>query len=289
MPTLLAPAKINVTLEVLSRRDDGYHTLRSVMSPIGLYDRIDLEPSDSASFTSNDANLGDDNLVTRALTAAGVAGPYAVTLHKAIPVGGGLGGGSSDAAAIVRAAMEGSLGTCASVDWLALARALGSDVPFFLAGTGALVEGTGERVTAIGALPAWWSVVVYPHAGVPTADAYRRLDLERQAARHESRPRTTSASLAAVDALQRRDFTALQASLVNDFHDAILTAYPPVAIAAAALRDAGAPRALLSGSGSCLFALFESESEAREAARRFDDRAAQALFTVPLHHDAAWR
>jgi 4-diphosphocytidyl-2-C-methyl-D-erythritol kinase len=290
VPTLLAPAKINVTLEVLSRREDGYHTLRSVMLPIGLYDRIELEPSDRASFVSTEAAIGDDNLVMRALRAAGVAQSYAVTLHKTIPIGGGLGGGSSDAAAVLRGAMEGALAGAERADWLALARGLGSDVPFFLAGTGALVEGTGERVTAIGTLPAWWAVIVQPHAAVPTADAYRRLDTEREiAGSSPSRPRTTSASLAAVDALQRRDFGALQASLVNDFHDAILAGYPAVAMAAGALRDAGAPSVLLSGSGACLFALFESEQPARDVAARFSASAARAVFTVPLHHDDAWR
>ena len=136
MPRLLAPAKLNVTLEILARRDDGYHSLRSVMLPVGLYDEIELLPAEAAVFRSDDATLaGSDNLIVRALAAAGVAGQYAVELRKRIPVGGGLGGGSSDAAAVLRAAMDGSLGPPGALDWLAAARALGSDVPFFLAGT----------------------------------------------------------------------------------------------------------------------------------------------------------
>ena len=290
MPTLLAPAKINVTLEILSRREDGYHTLRSVMLPIALYDRIDLVPSASPAFRTADPALRDGNLVARALDAAGLGARFDVSLEKAIPVGGGLGGGSSDAGSVLRAAMEGELGPVASRDWLAAASALGSDVAFFLVGTGALVEGVGERVTALGTLPEWWTIVARPRAFVPTADAYRRLDAARTSGTAApTRPRATSSSLAAVDALQRRDFAALAAALGNDFHDLILDAYPAVARAHHALAAAGAARVLLSGSGSCLFALFEDETSARATAARVDAAAVEALFTVPFHHDRAWR
>jgi len=287
--TLLAPAKINVTLEILARRDDGYHALRSVMLPIGLYDRITLEPSLVTRFASSDAALASDNLVMRALAASGVASPYMVRLEKTIPVGGGLGGGSSDAAAVLRAAMCGDLGAVPSRDWIAEAAKLGSDVPFFLIGTGALVEGYGERVTAIGSLPPWWVVVVRPRAFVPTAEAYRMLDTQRAVAPVPSRPRNDSASLAAVDALQRHDFAALDASLVNDFHDDVLRTYPEVERSYRATLAAGAPRVLLSGSGSCLFALFEDEARARTVAAAIDRGACEASFAVPLHHDVAWR
>ncbi|GAC1307086.1 MAG: 4-(cytidine 5'-diphospho)-2-C-methyl-D-erythritol kinase [Vulcanimicrobiaceae bacterium] len=289
MPTLFAPAKINLTLEILSRRADGYHALRSVMLPIGLYDRIVLEPSSATRFVASDPALAHDNLVMRALAASGVATPYDVRLEKTIPVGGGLGGGSSDAAAVLRAAMAGELGAAEPRDWVEVALGLGSDVPFFLAGTGALVEGFGERVTALGALPRWWALVARPHASVATADAYRRLDAARSDRATPSRPRATSASLAAIEALQRGDFGALVASLVNDFHDVVLAAYPAVARADAALRDAGATHALLSGSGSCLFALFEDEARARAVASRVAADACEAVLAVPFHHDAAWR
>jgi 4-diphosphocytidyl-2-C-methyl-D-erythritol kinase len=290
MPRLLAPAKLNVTLEILARRDDGYHSLRSVMLPVGLYDEIELQPAEAGVLRSDDAALaGSDNLIVRALTAAGVAGRYAVELRKRIPVGGGLGGGSSDAAAVLRAAMDGRLGPPGALDWLAAARALGSDVPFFLAGTGALVEGTGERVTPLGRLPAWWALVLRPPVAVATADAYRLLDVSRELAPAPSRPRTTSASLAAVDALQRSDFAALQASLVNDFEAPVGAAYPAVARALRALAAAGAAKPLLSGSGSCVFALFEDEPSARTCAGRLEPGAATDVFVVPLHTEPAWR
>ncbi len=292
MPTLLAPAKINATLEILSRREDGYHTLRSVMLPIGLYDRIELEASATgAAFATDDPSLAEANLVERALAGSGLATAYAARLRKAIPVGGGLGGGSSDAAAVISAAMRGTLGARRERDWLAYARELGSDVPFFLCGTGALVEGTGERITPLGALPPWWVVVARPHAAVATAGAYRLLDDARQngTVAHPSRPRATSVSLAAVDAIQRADFGALSSSLQNDFHAPVCDAYPPVAVAAAALRAAGAHRPLLSGSGSCIFAMFADEGSARDVAARLDPGAVEQTFTVPLNRDGAWR
>ncbi|MGP6156128.1 MAG: 4-(cytidine 5'-diphospho)-2-C-methyl-D-erythritol kinase [Vulcanimicrobiaceae bacterium] len=294
MATLLAPAKINLTLEVLARRDDGYHTLRSVMVPLALYDRITLTPTVQPHFSvrsvdgaPSDPALERDNLVVRALEAAGVRAPLLVSLEKAIPVGGGLGGGSSDAAAVLRHVMNGGLGPLHQRDWLTLAKRLGSDVPFFLAGTAALVEGAGERITPLGALPPWWAVVIRPKAAVPTAEAYRILDASRNGS--PSRPRATSASLAAVDALQRADLAALQATLVNDFHEPILAAYPPVAEACTALQAAGASAALLSGSGSCLFTVTDTEVAAREIARRFDSAAAEALFVCSFHHDESWR
>ncbi len=291
MPSLLAPAKINATLEILGRREDGYHNLRSVMLPIALYDRIELEPG--SGFVATDPALAENNLVARALAAAGLADRVSAVLHKTIPVGGGLGGGSSDAAAVLAAAMRGDFGPCETRDWLDAARRIGSDVPFFLVDTGAIVEGAGERVTAIGALPPWWVVVVRPHVAVPTAVAYRMLAEARAsgADRPGTRPRGESVSLRAVDALQRHDFAAFEDSLQNDFHAPVLAAYPEVAASAAAMTAAGATRVLLSGSGSCLFAAFESEAEARvlDAALAGRGDVIAEHFAVALHHGATWR
>jgi len=289
VPTLLAPAKINLTLEVLARRDDGYHALRSLMVPVALYDRISIEPPLALGPATSAPALASDNLVMRALAAAGFGTDHAVRLDKSIPIGGGLGGGSSDAAAVLRGAMEGMLGPVPDRDWIATARSLGSDVPFFLCGTGAIVEGTGERVTAVGALPAWWTVILRPAVEVETAQAYRLLDAAREQAPVPSRPRTSSATLRAVDALQRGDFKQVERALVNDFHAPVLAAYPPVARAHAAFVEAGASQTLLSGSGSCLFALFESEERARACAARLHPERDQQLFVCAFHRERTWR
>jgi 4-diphosphocytidyl-2-C-methyl-D-erythritol kinase len=278
-----APAKINLTLEILSRREDGYHNLRSLMVPVGLYDCITVDHASSSSFTTttNVPALLDDNIILRALAAAGVAAPLRISLEKRIPVGGGLGGGSSDAATVLQAAMDGAFGAIQVPDPLEIARSLGSDVPFFLLGCAGLVEGTGERITAVGRTPAWHALIVRPAAVVGTADAYRLLAASRPDGA-PSRPRTSSATLAAIDALQRDDLAALQEHLVNDFHDLILAAYPPIAQAHAAMLAAGASHALLSGSGSCLFALFPNEREARAVHDDIAPDAIEDAFVAPL-------
>jgi 4-diphosphocytidyl-2-C-methyl-D-erythritol kinase len=285
-----APAKINLTLEILNRQDDGYHRLRSIMLPIALEDEITIEPAERFAFSCEPATLTGDNLVVRAFAAAGAAGaPLAVDLRKNIPVGAGLGGGSSDAAAVLRAAIDGALGPVESLDWVAVARALGSDVPFFLTGTGALIEGTGERVTALGALPRWWVVVLAPDVHVDTGAAYRTLAAARAQTPAPARPRSESASLRALEAVQRADYPAAIAAATNDFEPLIAAAYPAVAAALSALRAAGAAHAMLSGSGGATFALCESEDVARALAAAVVLPEGARLFTVPLATGDAWR
>lgn len=283
MPAFLAPAKINLTLEILSRGEDGFHKLRSLMVPIGLFDRITVDQAPCASFSTNVPALHDDNSILRALEAAGVATPLRISLEKRIPVGGGLGGGSSDAATILAATMDGAFGDVEPRNWIELARSLGSDIPFFLLGSAGLVEGSGERLSSVGKTPPWYALIVRPAAAVGTADAFRLLAASRSNGA-PSRPRAACATLAAVDAFQRADFAALQEHLVNDFHDLILDAYPPIAQAHATMRAAGASRAMLSGSGSCLFALFPNEREARaiHAALARDADAFEDAFVAPL-------
>ncbi len=287
-----APAKVNLTLEILNRQDDGYHRLRSIMLPVALEDEIAIEPAERFAFSCEPALAGDngDNLVVRAFAAAGIShAPLAVALRKRIPVGAGLGGGSSDAAAILRAAIDGTLGAVAPQDWIAAARALGSDIPFFLTGTGALVEGTGERVTALGALPPWWVVIVAPDVHVDTGDAYRRLAAERAGVPAQTRARAESASIRALEAVQRADYAAAISAATNDFEPLIADAYPPVAAALRALRDAGAAHAMLSGSGGATFALLPGEAAARALAEAIALPAGARLYVVPLATANEWR
>jgi 4-diphosphocytidyl-2-C-methyl-D-erythritol kinase len=287
---VLAYAKINLTLEILARRDDGYHALRSVMLPIGLADEIGIEPAERFSFTCTPAELAPGNLVVRALERIELgAARYAVTLRKRIPVGAGLGGGSSDAAAILRAAMSGAFGPVPARDWLADARALGSDIPLFLVDGGALVEGTGERVTALGALPPWSIVLLVPGIHVATPDAFRRLAQARLAERAPVRPRNQSASLRALVALQRGDYPAAIGAAVNDFEPIVRDVYPEVGAALDALRAAGARHAMLSGSGGACFALCPDAASAAALAARVRVPAGASLAAVPFAPSAAWR
>jgi 4-diphosphocytidyl-2-C-methyl-D-erythritol kinase len=285
-----AAAKINLTLEILARRDDGYHALRSVMVPIALADELAFAPSDRFAFACEPAALAADNLVPRAFAQIGLgAAAVAVTLRKRVPVGAGLGGGSSDAAAVLRAAMGGAFGNPGARDWVGDARALGSDVPFFLADGPALVEGTGERVTALGAPPPWWIVLVVPDAHVATGAAFAALDAARAAHPAPTRPRSDSASLRCGESLQRADYAGVLATLTNDFAPVIRGAYPAVDAALRALDDAGAPhRATLSGSGGACFALFADEASARAFAPRLRLPGGAAVHVVPFAASGTW-
>lgn len=287
-PIVLRPnAKLNLTLEVLNRRDDGYHAVRSVMVPIDLCDEIKVGPADGPlEFVCGQRSLESDNLVMRAWNALGLPPDgYRIELHKAIPLQAGLGGGSSDAAAILLAAQEGAFGNIGERDYLAIARSLGSDVPFFLTGTGALVEGTGERVTAAGALPDWHAVVVKPPAAVSTAEAYRAIDAHPRA----SRPRNSSVSIRMVEALQAADFAQVQSLLSNDFHDVLLASTPPIRTAADALTAAGSHKSLLAGSGSCVFALAQTRAEAESIAARLQLSGDFTVYICAFRTSGAWR
>ncbi|MGB6985344.1 MAG: 4-(cytidine 5'-diphospho)-2-C-methyl-D-erythritol kinase [Candidatus Aquilonibacter sp.] len=280
------PAKINLTLEVLDRRPDGYHALRSVMVPLELADELRVEPSSSFAFACSDPALeGDENLALRAARALDPLPAVKLTLRKTIPLQAGLGGGSSDAAAVLRAAMGGAFGRSYTADWVHIARSLGSDVPFFLADSGALVEGTGERVTAVGALPSWHVLVIKPPEAVSTAAAFARLD----ALPRPSRPRNTSISLAMLTALQRGDFDEVERSLMNDFHEVIASDTPQVARALDALRTAGAANALLSGSGSAVFTLAPHAATVAKIAERLDLGTEYLRFPTTFAHSRSWR
>jgi 4-diphosphocytidyl-2-C-methyl-D-erythritol kinase len=282
-----APAKINLTLEVLARRDDGYHAIRSVMVPLALCDELDIEPSERFAFECDVAGLANEhNLVVQAVRALGVPPEVRLKLRKRIPEQAGLGGGSSDAATVLRAAMDGALGVPApAVDWMRIARQLGSDVPFFLAGTAALVEGTGERVTPAGALPPWHVLIVKPPVAVATAAAYEQLDrIERP-----SRARNASISIASLTALQRGDFAEVERLLSNDFHDVIAAATPEVAAALDALRAAGANNALLSGSGSCVFTLAPDRTQIDNVLERLALPESYRRFATAFAATPDWR
>jgi 4-diphosphocytidyl-2-C-methyl-D-erythritol kinase len=286
MLTLRAPAKVNLTLEVLARRSDGYHGIRSVMVPLELSDELTIEPNARFSFACDRADLvGDRNLALAALRTLETLPAIRMELHKRIPVEAGLGGGSSDAAAVLRAAMAGAFGSVPRADWLSVARGLGSDVPFFLAGTAALVEGTGERITPAGAIPRWHALLVKPPVAISTAGAYGDLDKRER----PQRPRRGCVSVALLEALQRSDFATVESMMQNDFHDLIAAKTPGVAVALAALQSAGATNALLAGSGSCVFTICPD----RERVERIRDNLALAStyerYTTAFAATPDWR
>lgn len=283
---LRAPAKLNLTLEVFERRaGEELHALRSLVVPIDLCDEIEIGPHRHFTFECDASVPEENNLVVRALRALHLTGvPRRVRLRKRIPVGAGMGGGSSDAAAILLAAQRGVFGDLGSHDYLALAHSLGSDVPFFLVETAALVEGFGERVTSAGACPRWFATVVSPPAAVSTARAFARLD----ATPRPSRPRNSSISLRALAALQRADYDSVQGLLQNDFGDVVAGDVPEVALAFDLLRRAGA-HPLLTGTGSSVFALAQSAAERDTVANALALPAGYRVHRVACASSPAWR
>lgn len=265
---VLAPAKVNLFLEVLGKRPDGYHEVATLLLAIDLADELDCAPDESGdlSLTCDDPTLtvGPDNLVLRAAqrlreTTGNPAGAR-LHLRKRIPWAAGLGGGSSDAAATLEGLNElWKLGLSPA----ALARIgaeLGSDVPFFLNGPAAWCTGRGEVVTPAAVGRPLDLVLVKPPAGLGTADVYQRLTV----------PATPVDGMAARESLASGDVEALGRALFNRLQEPAFVWEPAVADAFRRLQGIGAAGCLMSGSGSCLFALCRSPSEAR---RVHDDLA----------------
>lgn len=263
-------AKVNLSLVVLGKRRDGYHELDTIFQAVGLSDRLTFEESDLLTLDVDDPSIpsGALNLVLRAARAlaeeAGIRPRAAITLEKRIPSGGGLGGGSSDAAVTL-------LGLAAlwklDVPFDLLSRlggALGSDVPFFLHGGTARGLGRGERIVPLADLPPRAVVLVMPPFPVPTPDVFRRLEAPEWDGRAQE-------ALEADDAPDR-----------NDLEPAAEALFPALRDVRESLGRAGAARARLSGSGSTVFGLFPDLAQAFEAARRLEGLpAGSAVRVVP--------
>lgn len=285
----VAPAKLNLTLAVVGRRADGFHDLHSVFVPLALADRLSLAPSgagggeaaDSLHVTGLDPGPPGDNLVLRAVAAARAlvgAGPgrpatlpLAARLEKHIPVAAGLGGGSSDAAAAFDGALE-AWDASSEVDADALRRAaaeVGSDVPFFLAGGPALVEGRGERVTPLRGVHGHPGILlVTPRVALRTPDVFAAFDAARGAG--DGSVRMSSAHLAQElgNGLSATDLVARAGVLAsaNDLLPAAILLEPRlVPVRRALTRVLGRPIGL-SGSGPTLWTLYPSTNEAEAAA-----------------------
>lgn len=288
--TIRAPAKINLSLDVLARRPDGYHELAGVMQALALHDRLTIsyDPARSGppltcggvSLPGADAPgaglpLDESNLALRALRALEVlvGHPLPVRLHleKAIPVAAGLGGGSSDAAAVLWGVPR-LLGLePAPADLVAAAARLGADVPFFLLGGTCLAEGIGERLTPLPFPGRWPVVLARPPLAVSTAEVYRALDLDRLGRRPDNP--------ALVAALAAADFAGACRAMANVLESVTLARHPEVAALKERLLALGAPACLMAGSGPTVFALAASQDEARCLAAGVADLAATVLVT----------
>jgi 4-diphosphocytidyl-2-C-methyl-D-erythritol kinase len=256
-----APAKVNLFLRVLAREESGYHQLETLYSAVDLCDEILLHRKErgvSVEVVGPSVGPDEENLAYRAadalLEAAGFTMGVHVHLIKNIPVGAGLGGGSSDAGATLRA-LNTLLGEPFSASaLLEIAGRLGADVPFFASGAGtALAWGRGERLVPIPGAARLSVLLALPSLHIATGEAYEHLSVPE---------RTTPVTLA-LDALCRPETLAELA--VNDFEASVFVRHPELGKLREALHEAGALTARLSGSGAALFGLFNDRAAADQA------------------------
>ncbi len=267
-----APAKINLGLEILGRRADGYHELRTILCTISLADSLSFAAAGADELVVRGASdvPGNDNLVLHALQAMRERGAdipaQRITIDKAIPAAAGLGGASSDAAATIDAFAPEIIE--ARLDPLAIAASLGSDVPFFLDGPVAMASGRGELLTPLPGPPRAWVVLVTP--GIEISDKTRTMYGAIDPAWWSDGSR--------VDAIARELPVLPSASPFNVFERAMTSRFPETNAARQHLLAAGAPFAALTGAGPTWYTLVDREVDAQGIASRIDD--ADLLVTV---------
>lgn len=286
-----APAKVNLFLGVGAGRPDGYHSVTTVLHTLELADTVVLTPADELTLTC-DVDLGipaEENLAYRAAVQFSrmfdVDVLIDIVIEKRIPSGAGLGGGSSDAAAVLAGLAYWASMPLTDARLLEVAASLGADVPFFLAGGAALMEGRGD-VLACRLAPLRIPVVlVKPGTGVPTSSAYAAFDADP----------TPAGDLAAVlTALDSRDVRALGAALANNMTEASASLVPQIAEVSDWLCDIpaegdGVLGVAMAGSGSAVFAVCESSAVAADCARRAAQRGWWSAATHTSEHGARVR
>ena len=279
-----APAKINLILRILDRRPDGFHNLWSIMHTVGLEDEVAIHRTDAhqdIALQCDSRTLSTDrtNLVYRAAEAVlqrvnshiGLD----IVLSKRIPMGAGLGGGSSDAAATII-----GLNRLLNLNWSIkdmadIGHTLGSDVPFFFLAPSACVSGRGEQIKPITIRGSRWVILVNPGFPVETGWAYRQLASTR------SGVRAPSDAHRAMDVAQETSWDEILKLAENDFEGPVFTAHPALRDIKLQLQKAGAEAALLSGSGATVFGIFGDEQAARRAAAGIPADGRLKIYVVP--------
>ena len=253
----LAPAKLNLMLHVVGRRADGYHELQTVFQLIDLCDRIQIRVTDDGRISRPAGPAGvaeSDDLTVRAAralqAATGTSLGAEIAIKKSIPMGGGLGGGSSDAATTLVALNQLWRTGLSSAEIAAIGVKMGADIPVFVTGRSSWAEGVGEKLTPVSLGADSWYVVVFPGVAVPTASVFQASELTRNS------PPTTM-----------RGF--LETGGRNDCEAVVRARFPAVAEALDWLGRHGAAR--LTGTGSCVFAKFARVEDAERVAARVPD------------------
>ena len=281
-----APAKINLSLRVVGKRADGYHLLDTIMVPVSLYDEIEIHQirrsesgrSESPALIQIRCNhpsvpLGQENIAYRAaellMRKTKIRQPLLIRIRKKIPVGAGLGGGSTDAAAVL-VGLNRMWKLRLSVPQLErLALQLGADVPFFIRSKPARARGIGEKLRLLPNLRRRWLVLAYPGFPVATAWVFGNLP-----------PKLTKVSVNTSIATLLESLDKLDTLLINDLEQVTLRRYPEIVRVKSMLSLAGAAGVLMSGSGSSVFGVFKSKRLAEKAFRRMQHEEGVQAFLV---------
>ncbi|MDI1243552.1 MAG: 4-(cytidine 5'-diphospho)-2-C-methyl-D-erythritol kinase [bacterium] len=268
-------AKINLHLRVLGKRYDGFHDLFTVFQTISLADDITFELADASELVCDDPRVPTDatNLIVRAARALNPKGTARISLVKRIPMGGGLGGGSANAAtALIGLNRLWELGL--STNQLAsIGAEIGSDVPFFLSGGTALGMRRGTEIEDFPDFEAGPMVLITPDGHVSTAGAYASLHAQN----------LTNAELNRILRVCRSEAESpdfLRSALINDFEPAVFADFPEIGRAKRKLLEFGASRALMSGSGASVFGIFDKEETRQTALKALDDEVNWRRFAV---------
>lgn len=269
--TLQSPAKINLRLEVLGKRADGYHDLKMVMCRISLFDEVTLTLNDDNNISvvcdNNSVPCEEENIAWKAASAfkkaSGINNGIHIRIKKRIPMGGGLGGGSSNAATVLLGLNSLTGNTLSTEKLMKMGLTLGADVPFFIFKRPALAEGIGEKLSPISGLPELSLILVNPGVEISTASIFNSLNLGL------TKP---------IETLSIAEFNCslseVLAILHNDLEDVTFNKYPKVKMVKEMLHHHGAAGVLMSGSGSTVFSLYLGHKKAETAFTRIKQEAA---------------
>ena len=282
---LKALAKINLGLDVLGRRENGYHDVRMIMQSVYLYDEVKIEKMSvpEIEVTSNLAYLpvGGDNIAFKAakllIDEFDIGGGVRITLKKHIPVAAGLAGGSSNAAAVLFG-MNRMFGLGLSKENL-MERGvkLGADVPYCIMRGTVLAEGIGEELKPLPAMPKCAVLIAKPPVSVSTKVVYEALDAKEILAHPDID--------GIIDGLERRDIRKIAASMGNVLEDVTIPMHPVIDQIKREMMDAGAIGAMMSGSGPTVFGLFENRWSAREAQKNIREKSlARQVYVTNIHN-----
>ncbi len=274
-----AHAKLNLTLDILRKREDGYHDLQMVMQSISLCDELSVTPAaGEGAMTTNLSYLPADGRNLAQLAAAafreatGLGGPVDISIEKNIPVCAGMGGGSSDAAAVLRAMNELTGAGLTPAQLARIGEQVGSDVPYCVLGGTAMAEGRGELLRPLPPLPHCWVAVCKPTFLVSTPQLFGRVDVRKIVRRPDT------AGL--VSALEAGDLIGVARRMYNVFEDVMEPRRRgEIDSIKAALIDCGALGASMSGTGPTVFGLFEEQAQAEAACARLGELYKQVFLS----------